>query len=234
MIEAFIVAWNEAETIGMTIKHYQKFCTRINIYDNHSSDDTVKIAKSMGCYVRTFGKVGELSDYAYLEVKNNCWKASRAQWVIVVDADEILQISPDTISESGTTIYKTQGWNVFSYDMPVESWDEVNTGVMEENYSKTVIFNPRAITEINFRAGCHTSSPKGNIVWTDGKLFLFHYRNVGGPERLVQRHALYRPRMSKENMDKKLGIHYLYEDEVRIKEWEEKYKRSKPFSPDGF
>jgi hypothetical protein len=53
---------------------------------------------------------------------------------------------------------------------------------------------------------------------------------VGGPERLVKRHALYRPRMSKENIHRRWGHHYLEEvtDEIRVKEWHEKYQSSKP------
>jgi hypothetical protein len=56
---------------------------------------------------------------------------------------------------------------------------------------------------------------------------------VGGPQRLVDRHRLYRPRMSDENLQKNWGHHYLTSDEERIREWEEKYAKSKPFSQAG-
>lgn len=95
MIEAHIVAWNEAETIHLTIKHYKAFCSHIILWDNHSTDTTREIAKALGCTVKTFGKEGELSDRAYMELKNECWKKNhpgkdRRDYVIVVDADEIL------------------------------------------------------------------------------------------------------------------------------------------------
>jgi glycosyltransferase involved in cell wall biosynthesis len=233
MIEAHIIAFNEAETIHLTIKHYQHFCSRVVIWDNHSTDNTQEIAKSFGCTVKTFGTPGELSDRAYMELKNECWKKKHAgydrrEFVIVVDADEILIPMNGSLNPEAT-IYKTKGWNVFSHDMPKDSWSEITNGHPEENYSKTVIFNPNQITDINFRIGCHASSPKGNVIWSDDPLYLFHYRNVGGPQRLIDRHNLYRPRMSKENIERNWGHHYLVADEERRQEWESKYQRSKPF-----
>jgi glycosyltransferase involved in cell wall biosynthesis len=245
MIEAHIIAFNEAETIHLTIKHYQSFCERIIIYDNHSTDNTREIAKAMGCTVKTFGKPGELSDRAYMDLKNECWKKThpgndRRDWVIVVDADEILiRLLFDKYSNtfsvmgpncSDATIFRTQGWNVFSHDVPREDWIEIDNGYPEQNYSKTVVFDPKQITDINFHIGGHVSKPRGNVIWSDETLYLFHYRNVGGPQRLVDRHKLYRPRMSEENLQRKWGVHYMFTDEERIKEWEEKYSKSVHFS----
>jgi glycosyltransferase involved in cell wall biosynthesis len=239
MIEAHIIAWNEAETIHLTIKHYQKFCYHVVIWDNHSTDNTREIAKSIGCTVKTFGKPGELSDRAYMELKNECWKKKhpgedRRSWVIVVDADEILKFSKFKArlsEETGVSIIKTQGWNIFSHDMPKDDWLEITNGHPEENYSKTVIFDPKNITDINFHIGCHVSRPKGNVRMGTDLMYLFHYRNVGGPQRLIERHNLYRVRMSDENLQRQWGFHYLVSDEQRVKEWEEKYQKSRPFSP---
>jgi glycosyltransferase involved in cell wall biosynthesis len=231
MIEAYLVAFNEEETIHLSIKHYQKFCSRVTILNNHSTDRTVEIAKSMGCRIRNFGTPGILNDRGYINIKNECWKESKYDWVIVCDADEILE-EPKNLHGPGT-ILKTQGWNVFSHETPKNDWLEITNGHPEDNYSKTVIFNPKQITDINFRIGCHVSSPRGNVIWSEETLTLFHYRNVGGPQRLVERHRLYRPRMSDENLQKNWGHHYLTSDEERIREWEEKYAKSKPFSQAG-
>jgi glycosyltransferase involved in cell wall biosynthesis len=231
MIEAYLVAFNEEETIHLSIKHYQKFCSRVTILNNHSTDRTVEIAKSMGCRIKNFGTPGILNDRDYINIKNECWKESKYDWVIVCDADEILDL-PDHL-ETGATIFQTYGWNVFSHEMPKSDWLEITNGHPEGNYSKTVMFDPRQITDINFRIGCHVSSPRGNVIWSEETLTLFHYRNVGGPQRLVDRHNLYRPRMSDENLQKNWGHHYLKSDEERIREWEEKYAKSKPFSQAG-
>lgn len=230
MIECYLMAFNEEETIHFSIRHYQQFCQRVTILNNYSTDRTVEIAYSMGCRVKNFGTPGILSDRDYIEIKNNCWKKEgidKRDFVIVCDCDEILQ--PPTPA-NGATIFKTQGFNIFSHGMPKNDWLEITTGIPDENYSKTVIFDPKAITDINFHIGSHMSRPKGKIIWSDEPLTLFHYRNVGGPQRLVDRHKIYRARMSKENIERKFGIHYLYTDEKRIKEWESKYAKSNPFS----
>lgn len=231
MTEAYLIAFNEEETIHLSIKHYQKFCSRVTILDNHSTDKTVSIARSMGCRVRNFGTPGILNDRDYINVKNECWKETKYDWVIVCDCDEILE-EPKHISE-GATIVKTSGWNVFSYEMPKNDWSEITNGHFEQNYSKTVMFKPKFITDINFHIGSHVSSPRGVIKWCAETLTLFHYRNVGGPQRLIERHNLYRPRMSEENIKRNWGHHYLMSDEERVREWEEKYTKSKPLSEAG-
>lgn len=229
-VDAHIIAWNEAETIALTIRHYQSFCRRIFIYDNHSDDDTVKISLSMGCTVRVFGHKGVLDDREYTHLKNNCWKGSDADFVIVVDADEIL-FPP--VWDSKITIYKTYGWNVHAHELPEVQWLEITKGVHDPNYSKLCCFNPRQITEIGYVHGAHVAKPKGNIVYSDQAQPLFHYRNVGGPERLVKRHALYRERLSDWNKYWKCGDHYNHEDERRIKEWEERFERSTEYYQPG-
>lgn len=236
-IEAHIIVWNESETIHLTVKHYQQFCSRVIIYDNYSTDNTRSICESMGCEVKLFGIEGVLSDVEYTKLKNNVWKGSDADWVIVCDADEILDFT-DLIEVKNTfftkqpTILRTYGWNVYSSNVPYGTWGEIKTGFHDPNYSKLCIFNPKEIKEINYVHGCHVANPIGNVCLSSGILTLFHYRNVGGPERLIKRHELYRKRMSPHNIKWGMGSHYLIEDEQRIKEWYEQYEKSVEFSPD--
>jgi len=243
-VHAYVMAWREAETIALTIKHYQQFCDKVILLDNFSDDNTREIAEQMGAEVRLFGIKGVLDDREYTKIKNNVWKESDADWVIVVDADEILwDGEPDINSylinfllfdakEKGYTIIKPQGWQVVSRDMPKENWLEITNGFAYDQYSKLCCFRPKEIQEINYVHGCHVANPKGkvNILETG---VLFHYRNVGGPERLVKRHALYRERMSEWNKRWNAGGHYLYEDQQRRKEWEEQFNGSRPFASLG-
>jgi glycosyltransferase involved in cell wall biosynthesis len=235
-VEVHIVAWNEAETIALTIKHYKEFSDNIIIHDNHSDDDTVKISLAMGCQVRVFGTKGVLDDRDYTNLKNNCWKGSTADWVILVDADEILDVNRGMLAAATlgkSTIFKTYGWNVFIHNVPRESWVDFTDGFHDDNYSKWCIFDPKAIKEINYVHGCHVAKPKGDLRWAYKTLTLFHYRNVGGPDRLVKRHAEYRKRLSAWNIQWKAGDHYNYDDERRIREWEEQYAKSTEYFPPG-
>jgi glycosyltransferase involved in cell wall biosynthesis len=235
--EAHIIAWNREDTIGFTIKHYSQFCSRVFIYDNHSSDKTREIAESLGAIVKLFGTPGVLNDQDYLDVKNNCWKRSIADWVIVVDDDEILyhpDIEGKLLSAMPvSTIFKPQGFNIHSDDFPRESFLEILTGEPNENYSKLCIFNPKQVTGINYRFGCHAARPVGNLVYDQAKLVLLHYRNIGGVERLIMRHREYVKRFSEINKRYRLGHHYSESEESKRTEWKELSKRSVHLSEVG-
>lgn len=236
--EAYIIAWNRADTIHMTIKHYQQFCQRIVIFDNYSDDKTREIALQLGADVRLFGTKGVLDDQAYIDVKNNCWKTSRADWVIVCDDDEILWHSElsthlQAAKNQNRSVIPTQGYSMYAELLPRGTWLEVNTGVEDNNYSKTVIFDPKKISKINYVYGCHEAKPQPYNIPTElycgGNLMLLHYRSIGGVERLIDRHHEYEPRRRKSavNMKWNLGHHYAEPDDLKRKQWAELAAKSR-------
>jgi glycosyltransferase involved in cell wall biosynthesis len=236
-VEAHVLAFNESETIHLTVKHYRSICDRIVIYDNFSTDSTREIAEALGCEIRPFGIAGVLDDKEYLKVKNHCWKGSDADWVIVCDADEILDVTLQDLKTAtfyDRTIFKTHGWNVFSNDMPKESWGEITTGLPDESYSKLILFDPKKIKDINYVYGCHEAKPEGVVRYDDQELTLFHYKHVGGAKRIADRHALYESRRSDFNKKWKLGFQYSEPREQTIKYFNECLARSAPYSQAGF
>jgi glycosyltransferase involved in cell wall biosynthesis len=238
LIEAYIIGWNREDTIALTINHYKQFCSHITIFDNFSDDKTRDIAYDLGCDVQLFGKKGSLDDGEYVEIKNNCWKKSDADYIIVCDDDEILyhpQIESvfEAAKEAGVTIFKTQGFSIHSEEMPKKSWTEFQNGVLDDNYSKSVIFSP-ALKEIGYIYGCHESRPQGRLVYSQEKLWLLHYRSMGGVERLIQRHKQYVERFSPINLKWKLGIHYTESEDLKRKQWKESLEKSVPLSSVGF
>lgn len=231
MTEAFIICWNEIETIRFTIDHYEKFCDQLTFYDNYSDDTTDTYIESRGHKVVKFGTPGKLEDKTYVKLKNICWRQSTADWVVVVDCDEIVHHNSikEVLQDAKGTIFKTYGFDIFSNDMPVNSFLEIQTGIYSENYSKSAVFSPK-LESINFDYGCHVAKPRGDVRVCKEVLNLFHYRNIGGVERLVKRHEIYRERLSDHNRKYNLGIHYMYEDERRKKEWLEKYNQAHLFN----
>ncbi len=228
-VEAYIIAWHESETIALTIKHYKRICDKITIFDNFSTDNTKDIAESLGCEVRLFGVAGQLNDAEYLKIKNHAWKGSDADWVIVCDCDEILNVSRETLEEhakEGDTILKTQGWNMYSNEMPKDAWFEVRTGIKDDSYSKLICFNPKALLEIGYVYGCHEAKPQGNVKLSGHSYNLYHFRAVGGVSRMIKRHEQYRERLSPINKKWGLGSHYLQDDGQRRLDFEERLKRS--------
>jgi len=242
-VEAHIIVWNRAETIALTVNHYKKFCDKIVIWDNFSDDQTREIATSLGAIVKIFGVAGVLDDGAYKMLKNSCWRKSNADWVIVVDDDEILynedlKFILRQASMFGATIFKPQGISIHSDRMPKKDWLEIRRGFKDNNYSKLCIFNPQAITEIGYEYGCHThmkDCPKGKVIYGLEQLYLLHYRSVGGVDRLLKRWADYEPRRQKSaiNMRWDLGKQYAQKESAIRKEWIESIEKSKSFSDLG-
>jgi len=233
-VEAHIICFNESDILAMVIKHYRQFCERIIIYDNFSTDDSHAIATSMGCEVLKFGISGKLDDIEYLKIKNHCWKNSDADYVIVCDADEILTHSiffdQPYIPGESPTIIKTYGWQIYSNEMPKKDLFEVTQGWPFKNYSKLVMFSPQALTEINYEPGCHECNPIGDIQYSTLAIPLFHYKHIGGVERLIKRNALFKKRMSFNNRKNGFGIHYLDSELKTRKEWIENLAKARPFT----
>lgn len=223
MIEVYIIAWNEIDSIHFTINYYKKFCTRITVYDNYSDDGTYEKAKALGCTVKKFGQKGILDDQEYIDVKNNCWKNSTADWVIIIDSDEIiwheqLSLVLDIAKNTGSTIFRTLGFNVYSNKMPILDYTELRTGVYDKEYSKLAVFSPN-LKEIGYEHGCHYANPLGDVIFSEYILTLFHYRNIGGFERLSRRHAQYKARLSDFNIEQGFGNHYTVDEKRRLKQF---------------
>jgi glycosyltransferase involved in cell wall biosynthesis len=236
-IEAYILTWNESDIIRLVIKHYSKFCDKIVILDNHSTDGTDRIALELGCEVRKFGNKF-FDDSENMKIKNECWKGSEADWVIVCDADEILHpdwevpraVSLEEMAEDYVkpSIMKTHGWQIMSEEMPKTDLLEITNGYHFSNYSKFIIFDPKRIQEINYNPGAHRISPVGDVVYSEDILYLLHYKHIGGVQRTIKRYSEYRKRMSKINRQKGWGIHYNQSPGRLMEEWNERMAKSKP------
>lgn len=225
-IVLYFLNWNDKFYLPFIKEHYGKFCERIVMYDQYSTDGSTDIARSLGFEVRHFGNATELNDQWYLDVKNNCWKECRGKgidYVIVCDADEFL--SDITKSKFGIIrdpIPKVTGFNMISEDLPVNSMFELSQGAYSESYSKQIIFNPDAVKEINYVHGCHKNNLETftqNIPETRTYFTMFHFRMIGGVDRLINRHEEYRKRLSTFNKKHSMGYHYLHADEAKREEW---------------
>lgn len=235
IIEAYILCWNEEDILPLVIKHYKKFCDKITILDNFSTDKSREIAESMGCEVKLFGNKF-FDDAENMKVKNECWKRSQADWVIVCDCDEVLfeaerfkdYLKHQHSLDAKWTIFKTQGWQIMSNEMPKYDLLEITNGYEFSNYSKSIMFNPKAITEINYNPGAHRCNPIGDVVWSEETLYILHYKHIGGVERTIKRYKEYQPRMSKNNRKHGWGSHYNRTVSSIREEWNERMEKSKP------
>jgi glycosyltransferase involved in cell wall biosynthesis len=222
---AFIYARNEQEILPFTIKHYQNLCEKVVIVDNYSTDRTVKLAESMGCHVEKFGNPNFHDDYLLTVSKNNIWKNWKGyDWAIVCDADELLYITPQNLNfefKFGTTILSTLGYNMHSRTWPKESLLEIKSGIYAKQYNKSLCFSPVRLEEIGFHPGCHWATPKGKLVYSVDQYPVLHYKFIGTPERMVNRHQMNSARSSQRNIEAGWGGHYHGDQSYLINQWDQ-------------
>jgi glycosyltransferase involved in cell wall biosynthesis len=218
-VEVYAIARNEEKMMPYFIRHYSQFA-KIVIIENNSTDNTVAIAQSMGARVWKCDIPDERSNMWFLSVKNNFWKASKADWVIVCDADEFVW-HPDIInilSNTNATIIQPTFFEMLSEKFPTienQIYDEVKTGVI--GMSKMNIFRPSEIKEINYGAGCHEAWPTGNInIEFNSGIMTLHMRFLS-LQYTLQRKKEAEKRLCMEDKELGLGSHFLWSVEKTIK-----------------
>jgi hypothetical protein len=211
MLTVHVITYNEELMIEFFINHYRKLFPNciIKIYDNYSTDNTVKIAENLGCLINYYDSNDKLSDSKYLEIKNNCWKDSETDWVVVCDCDELIKISESELineSKNGITLFKFEGYNMVNTKRNI-NLEKITLGFREPIYDKTLLFNKTKIKEINYAPGCHYSSPNGEVVYSPNRYNILHYKYLG-VKYTISRNKLFAERLSEDNKLKKWGFHY--------------------------
>jgi hypothetical protein len=191
--------------------------SKITIYDNYSTDRSVEIARSFtGCTVDviSYNTNNTINDGVYLNIKNNCWKESKADWVIVCDIDEFVYITdPNILNIPGDMVLECYGYQIVDDHLPIHNGipltQQLQYGTRDHNMSKCAIFKP-TIKEINYGPGAHNCEVKNKI--TPRGLYLLHYKFME-LNYVMDLHKKRAERLSKFNLDRGMGKHYLWDAE---------------------
>lgn len=230
MITLYTITYNEELLIKFMIDHYRtRFpgC-RIVVYDNISSDNTVKIAKENGCEVIPYDTNNQLQDLTYIKIKNNCWKNALTDWVLICDLDELLDINKAQLEEEerlGTSIVRARGYNMVN---TTDNLDiaKMHYGERDSGNDKSYLFNKKLINEINYEIGCHNCDPRGSIRYSKKAYKLYHYCYLNYHVS-VRRFRVFSQRMSPENIAGGWGNYSLTRKEIRAlytEAWKHKVK----------
>lgn len=218
-IWVYTLCYNESHFVGNFLTAY-KDAECIIVYNNNSTDNSCELLKyDPRVEIRYFDTGGEIRDDHYLAIKNNCWKEARgkADWVIVVDFDEIFTRFPEMDlnlqKAKDYTIIKPMGFNMISKDAPLYTddhpWRWSQRGTRHEPADKPCCFRPE-LQEINFAVGAHTASPVGDVRILDSKDYaLLHYK-AWNYDLYMQKAAEYKKRLSLIN--KKMGWGFQYQN----------------------
>jgi hypothetical protein len=199
----------------------------------------------MGAEIWKYNIPDELNDQIHIDIKNNCWKESKADWVIVCDADEFIY-HPDIVnflSKTTATIFCPRLFNMYSERFPTtegQIYDEINMGV--EGGGKINLWRPSEIREIDFAVGCHNARPVGNVVFgidsrrTNGlfqgkpttpinQILTLHMRYLS-KQYLIERSARAGKRLSKLNRQKGWGYHMNFSAEQIGSDYDREIKKA--------
>ena len=212
-IEVYIMARNEERIIPYLMRHYGRFA-KVIFLESNSTDKTVSLARSLGGEVWKYNISDEVDDRNFLRVKESCWQGSKADWAIVVDADEFVY-HPDIVGElkkSKATIIHPKFYNMFSEIYPTtegQIYDEVKLGTDGDFWlSKMNIFRPSDIKRMNWIPGCHGANPEGNVIIdADSEIKTLHMRFLSR-EFLIHRYEKEVLRLSQHNLDNGFGIQF--------------------------
>lgn len=217
-IEVFAICYNEEKMLPYFLRYYSQFGD-ITVYDNMSTDNSIEIMKSHRVNVIPYDTNNQIRDDVYIDIKNNCYKKSDSDWVIVCDIDEFVYHKDllSIIEKSKSTIIRPTGYEMFSESFPTTDkmiFEEIKTGILYPNSSKMCLFKPQEI-EINFLPGCHNAKPRGNVVIDENtNIKLLHYKHLSR-DYVIKRYKIYEKRLSNINKQRNWGKHY-YQKEAEI------------------
>jgi len=231
-IEVYILCNNEERLMPYLVRHYREFA-KVIILESNSTDRTVEIAHNMGAEVWSYNVKDEIDDQWFTQLKNNCWKESRADWVMVVDADEFIYHRNITraLQNNYNSIICPRFFNMYSDKFPTtdkQIYDEVQLGLEQTSpKAKMNIFRPDKIKDINYFPGCHEAFPTGKVrVDNSSAIMTLHMRNLG-KEFIVERNLRARKRQSIVNRQMGWGVHVDWTKEEWIRRYEEEFSQAR-------
>jgi len=240
-VSIFMPCYNESAIIMYSINHYKKaFPTcSITIYDNNSTDNSVEIAKSLGCNVILWDTGNKIDDHKLLQLKNECWKTVKQGWIIMCDMDELLCINEeDLLKEQNEkiSIIRTKGYNMVgqsnSKTLDDLDFDSIKKGIFTKHFNKSICFNRKYINSMNYEIGSHTCSPTGTISYSKKEYILKHMSYLGLPF-LIDRMKLKYQRSS--DMRKEgIATHYISDVEEIKSRYNDNFKKSIELNVDMF
>ena len=220
------ICWNEEFFLPYFLKHYS-FATKIIIFDNMSSDNSVAIMKQHpNVEIATYNTNEQIRDDIYLEIKNHAWKQYKhlCDWIIIVDIDELIhhplgipafvQSLPPNVG-----IAKCKGYEMFSPGLSPYSPDEnmsifqkCATGMPGVKLDKCTLLNTKMVQDMNYLTGCHQAYPKMTrptfITYTHPQFVLLHYKFIHPLPQMIHRYKQMARRLSQQNLLNGWGFHY--------------------------
>jgi len=218
IIHAHILAFNEEKILPFTLDYYSRFCEKIFVYDNMSTDNSDEIYKKYEkVIVIKWDSNNSFNDFYNKEIKNNGYKnySRNADWAIICDCDEFLY-HPNLINllkyykRIGVDIPEIDGRDMVAETFPTYDGRLITELVQigsdtYEPMCKNIIINPKK--DVFFGFGAHQSFCNDCVKSLDKELKLLHYKFLG-KEYVLKMYDDRLKRLSEFNIKHGFGVHY--------------------------
>lgn len=218
-VRVYSFCWNEEWFLPYFFRHYDQLNASYVVYDNESTDSSAEIIDAHPkTERRVFSTSNSLSNGDLMEIKNECWKGDKSDWVIVCDLDELtyhrdLPGRLDALN-SDVDVIRLEGYEMIVADKPAIDGpitDVVRCGVRLPMWDKSLIFKPCRLKEINYGPGGHIARPRvvggQPRVLSNSEFMLLHCKYMSF-NHVLERHKRFEERRSQRDKDNNWANHY--------------------------
>jgi hypothetical protein len=220
-IHLYCLCWNDAPLLPHFLRHYDSLVERFVVYDNGSTDESLSLLESYPkVSVRHFDVSGDSFVEEERRLSDAMWRESQgeADWVIVVDIDELI-FHPDLpgllerCTKAGITALRGVGYEMVAEAFPDTDppiTESVTMGTRSAGHDKLCLFDPDALTHTGFGPGRHTAAPRGNVTQPErSEILLLHYKQLG-VDYPIRRSAELRQGLREGDIEQGWGRQYLW------------------------
>ena len=192
VVEIFSIVKDQEEMLPLYFKHYNEVFSNVifNIYNNKSTDDSVKICESQNCNIVDIsyldvpkgGSIGDFpKEFATYNERVNKYLNDReyndtADWVLMADPDELVHITTEDLINEDADVIRFTGYQMIKNDET--NLEELTLGFNDGVYNKPSLF--RSSITMNFGMGAHTANPERKdgkeIKYNNKEYKLLHYQ----------------------------------------------------------
>ena len=246
-LDWYTLMYNEEDIIPYIHDYWQKLIDEgidlhVYIYDNYSTDNSVKLLQDIPWItIRQFHSDGQ-NDIIQAQIKNSCWKESKADFVCVSDFDEVLW---GNLAEE-LEVMKQNGYNVMGTKWYAFCGDEIPTytpgmylhQLVKKGYKqhinhhplyhhlgKFMIIDPSKVDNMNWSVGNHIANPQPQMkLYVSNKVVAFHVNKGLSEDYFVEKRQKMNKRLSPVNRKYGMCVEYGYSEE-RIRMEYQGYQR---------
>ena len=167
-VEVHVLRYGDDWIIPYVVRHYLSFAQKLVFHDAGGGRSLELEATDPRVTVLPWD-CPQVDELRYMEIRNNCWKGSDADWVVMADLDEFIYFpegadkSVGAYTQMGAAVIRPHGFEMFSETYPTNEgqiYDEIKEGSPDDKwYAKPILFSPKLVSEARLGMGCHESDP---------------------------------------------------------------------------